>query len=176
MTRKGAMPPATIRRQWSHRIELPAEAVQGEQRTDIGTRRNARRGALPLPIFTMTGTSPCFISRPLRLPRRSVSASVASCFPSTSRDGDDNVRPRSTAVVEIGMDNEAGDKPLWSKLVVWIAYVPLTLLLVAFLATEMAGEWMRIGWWHLRRVAGKKQIETRSSRRESARRCFSTAS
>lgn len=30
------------------------------------------------------------------------------------------------------MDNEAGDKPLWSKLVVWIAYAPLTLQLLAF--------------------------------------------
>jgi hypothetical protein len=53
------------------------------------------------------------------------------------------------------MDNEAGDKALWSKLVVWIAYAPLTILLLAFLAIEMTGEWMRIGWWHARRLVGK---------------------
>jgi hypothetical protein len=53
------------------------------------------------------------------------------------------------------MDNEAGDRPLWSKLAVWIAYAPFTFLLLAFLAAMMAAEWMRLGWWHARRLAGK---------------------
>jgi hypothetical protein len=38
------------------------------------------------------------------------------------------------------VDNESGDKPLWSKLAIWIAYAPLTLLLLAFLAIMMAAE------------------------------------
>jgi hypothetical protein len=59
------------------------------------------------------------------------------------------------------MDNEAGGKPLWSKLAVWIAYGPLTVLLLAFLAIEMAGEWVRIGWWHARRLAGLTSPEDR---------------
>jgi hypothetical protein len=35
---------------------------------------------------------------------------------------------------------------------VWIAYAPLTLLLLAIIT---AAEWMRIAWWRLRRLAGK---------------------
>jgi hypothetical protein len=63
--------------------------------------------------------------------------------------------PALTALGETGMDNEAGDKPPWSKLVViWIAYGPLTVLLLAFLAIMMAAEWARFGWWRLRRLAG----------------------
>ena len=57
-----------------------------------------------------------------------------------------SARPRN-GLGRMGMDNEAGDKPLWSKLAVWIAYAPLTLLLLAFLAIMMAAEWTRLGWW-----------------------------
>ena len=52
------------------------------------------------------------------------------------------------------MDNETGDKPPWWKLVVWTAYAPLTLLLLLFFAIEMVVEWLQIGWWNVRRLAG----------------------
>jgi hypothetical protein len=68
------------------------------------------------------------------------------------------------------MDNEAGDKSLWSKLMVWIAGAPLRLLQLAFLAIETAGE-----------SAGgacgvSRGRQTRNCRRRSNWRQFRTAS
>ena len=52
------------------------------------------------------------------------------------------------------MSDEAGDKPLWSKLLFWISYAPLTLLLLLFLGVVMAAKYVKIAWWHVRRRAG----------------------
>jgi hypothetical protein len=43
------------------------------------------------------------------------------------------------------MSDEAGNKPLRSKLLVWIIYAPFTLLLLLWLAIEMAVEWCGSG-------------------------------
>jgi hypothetical protein len=76
------------------------------------------------------------------------------------------------------MDENTGGKPLWSKLLVWIAYAPLTAVLLLFLGVMMAGEWMQVGWWNVRRLAGRTDPDDRPPPRvwtippEQPRKCW----
>jgi hypothetical protein len=48
--RKGEITPAVIKRQWPHRVELPAEAVRGEENAAATWGFAKPLGAAPYPL------------------------------------------------------------------------------------------------------------------------------